>query len=83
MVVKKKSIAELERKLKTEREYVQRLLDDWNKAMCTMARMDAELTWLRFFYEEVNLGPAAGDIIDELMLRYEKETGKKVPKIRL
>jgi len=37
--------------------------------------VDAELKWLRFFYEVADFGPADGEVRDIIMQEYEDEGG--------
>lgn len=39
-----------------------------------------ELEWLKWFYCEADFGPADSDVRYYLKERFEKETGKKLPK---
>lgn len=39
----------------------------------------AELHYLVWMRQEMDFGPAHGDVVDIMHERYEKETGQKVP----
>ena len=44
-----------------------------------VAKMDAELKYLRWFKQNADFGPADGDVHMIMDEQYEKETGNKVP----
>ena len=73
-------IAELEKKLAGKHEYIQRLLNDWNKVMCAMARKAAHIGELDALV--ASLRKEHQELMREFMTRHDQSLNAHVGRIR-
>jgi hypothetical protein len=45
-----------------------------------VVKVEEELQWLTWFCQNVDFGPAHGDVMEIMYEQYEQQTGRKVPK---